>query len=260
MDKKTIILLQGGSQYEVLNTFLVDLANAFSKLGYDPEIVTILEPNWIKKIVFTLKTRHVAFFFSFNTGGIQLRINNKSLFDVIHIPLFTFLVDHPLYLLSGLNIEVQNLIVSCIDEDHVSFIKKYLNKPFQTLFIPHGALQKQVDIHWNSQRPIDILFPGTYVEPQRVQKKIIMTLGKYADLYDKIISASLYETFQPLDEILVNVFKEEHVNMYEISMTMFYQLILCIDKYVRNVRRKMIIEQLSHLDARVEVYGNGWSK
>jgi hypothetical protein len=142
----------------------------------------------------------------------------------------------------------------------ILLIQQTLNKPFQTLFIPHGALQKQVDIHWNSQRPIDILFPGTYVEPQRVQKKIIMTLGKYADLYDKIISASLYETFQPLDEILVNVFKEEHVNMYEISMTMFYQLILCIDKYVRNVRRKMIIEQLSHLDARVEVYGNGWSK
>jgi glycosyltransferase involved in cell wall biosynthesis len=260
MDKKTIILLQGRSQYDVMNSFTTDLADAFSELGYDPKIISITKPNWLTEIINVLKSKHVAFFFSFNTAGVQLRSNDKALFDVLHVPLFTFLVDHPVYLLSRLNVDIQNFIVSCVDEDHVSFIKKYLDKSFQCLFIPHGASQKQVDIHWNSKRPIDILFSGTYVEPQEIQKKLVTTLGKYAELYDKIINASLYETFQPLEKTLTNIFTEESIDINDIPMAMFYQILLDTDKYVRNVRRKMIIEQLSHLDARVEVYGNGWSK
>lgn len=257
-EAKTIILFQGKSQYGVLNAFVNEIADAFSELGYETVIIWLAKTNWQSELEGIMRTKKVAFFFSFNAVGIDIRMNNESLYDHLHIPLFVFLVDHPMYYLQRLNTEIKNLIVSCVDRDHVLFLRKYLNGQYTKVFIPHGVMVKQPNSHLQSERPIDVLFSGTFRDPENIRKIWTSCSAPISKLCEEIINESLYEVYQPLDQIVLKVFEHEGIDPGYLVQSSLYKLLQPIDQYIRNWRRKKAINQLSHTDCRIEVYGNGW--
>ncbi|WP_332236852.1 glycosyltransferase [Sporolactobacillus sp. KGMB 08714] len=257
-EEKTIVLFQGQSQYFVLNAFINEIAGVFSELGYDTAIIWLTKTNWQGELEEILKTKKVAFFFSFNAIGIDIQMNHESLYDHLHIPLFAFLVDHPMYHLQRLNTGVKNLIVSCVDQDHVLFLRKYLNGHYTKVFIPHGVMVKQPDPHLQSDRPIDVLFSGTFHDPENIRKTWTSCPTSVSKLCEEIIDQSLYEVYQPLDQIVLKVFESKGIDPGYIVQSSLYKLLMQIDQYIRYWRRKRALEQLSHTDFRIEVYGNGW--
>src|SRR5690606_6064057 len=138
--QETIVLLNGQGQYDVLRHFIIDLSKAFVQLGHDVEVIDLLDANWANNLEMILQKKNIAFFLSMNGIGIDLKVGgNKSLFDQMNIPLFAFLVDHPMYHLARLTTGVNNLIVSCVDKKHVDFLSKYMKGRYSKVFIPHGA-------------------------------------------------------------------------------------------------------------------------
>lgn len=68
----------------------------------------------------------------------------QSLYDYTNIPFFLYLVDSPTHMLEfpyfrDLISRIRNMVVSCIDQEHISILRHHSNQPFTKVFIPHGA-------------------------------------------------------------------------------------------------------------------------
>ncbi|MGG4406331.1 hypothetical protein ABEP13_11025 [Geobacillus stearothermophilus] len=171
---KTIVLYNGQSQYGVLRYFIQDLAASFQQLGFEVKIIDLLASSWIAELERVLKEKDVFFFFSMNAMGIDIKVGDQSLYDHLNIPLFAFLVDHPMYHINRLNQGVKNLIVSTVDQTHLSFLRTFLNGVYSKVFIPHGSSYHEVSVSSKTieERKIDILFVGTFTNPYRCNEEV----------------------------------------------------------------------------------------
>ncbi|WPZ18076.1 hypothetical protein UM396_16165 [Geobacillus subterraneus] len=170
---KTIVLYNGQSQYDVLRYFIQDLAASFQQLGFDVEIIDLLSSSWIAELERVLKEKKVFFFLSMNAMGIDIKVGSESLYDHLNIPLFSFLVDHPMYHINRLNQGVNNLIVSTVDQTHLAFLRTFLSGAYSKVFIPHGSSYNEFPVHSKpiQERKIDILFVGTFADPEHFRKQ-----------------------------------------------------------------------------------------
>jgi hypothetical protein len=257
---KTIVLYNGQSQYDVLRYFIKDLALSFKQLGFDVEIVDLLKSSWVEDLERIIKEKDVFFFLSMNAMGAELKVGETSLYDYLNIPLFAFLVDHPMYHINRLNQGVKNLIVSCVDKTHIRFLKTFLNGEYSKVFIPHGASHYHIPASLKSmeERNTDILFAGSFTNPDHFRKQWI-SQGKYiAQLFDTIMERYLYSYGKTLIDIAEDVFNENGIDTEYMNHYKFWQCLVNVDLYIRNKRRLDIISELSKIGGRIELYGNGW--
>jgi glycosyltransferase involved in cell wall biosynthesis len=257
---KTIVLYNGQSQYDVLRYFIKDLATSFKQLGFDVEIVDLLKSSWVKDLERIVKEKNVFFFLSMNAIGVELKVEETSLYDYLNIPLFAFLVDHPMYHINRLNQGVKNLIVSCVDKTHISFLKTFLNEEYSKVFIPHGTSYHHVPNSLKSikERNIDILFTGTFRNPDHFRNQWTSQEKYIAQLFDTIMERYLYSYGKTLIDIAEDVFIENGIDIEYMNHYKFWQTLINVDLYIRNKRRFDIISEISKIGGRIEIYGNGW--
>lgn len=264
LKKESVVLFNGQSQYDVLRYFIFDLSRSFEKLGLEVTIIDLLGPSWVDKLEQTIKEKNISFFLSMNGMGINLKIGNKSLFDHLNIPYFLFMVDHPMYHLNRLlNNNINNIIISCVDRNHIKFLNKYISGDYTKTFIPHGATtiesfsleQKKI-----KDRDIDLLFTGTYKDPDSLREHWV-TQPKYIfKLYDEIMERAIYEPNKSLFEVAEEVCENKGIDHVYLHRPLFWQLLLYVDEYIRHKIRKEFINFLSKQPLSIEVYGNGWEK
>jgi len=192
--------------------------------------------------------------------GIDIKIGETALYDYLNIPLFAFLVDHPMYHLNRLNRGVKNLIVSCVDRTHVDFLKRFLNGEYTKVFIPHGAPFRPHPDSGRSvgKRNIDILFAGTVFNPDSYREKWSAGGRSIARLYDEIMERYLSGHDRTLIMAAEDVFEERGIDTEYLNHYRFWENLVYVDLYVRNKRRLDVIRRLSKLGLRIEIFGNGW--
>lgn len=256
---KTIVLFNGQSQYNVLRFFIKDLALSFKKLGFDVEIIDLLKSTWATELEWVLKQKNVFFFLSMNAMGVDLKVGEKSLYDYVNIPLFAFLVDHPMYHINRLNLGVKNLIVSCVDKAHINFLNKFLGGEYSKIFIPHAAPnQVHNTVKPIKERNIDIFFAGSYTNPDHFRNQWTSQGKQIAQLFDSIMERYLNSYGKTLIDIAENVFFENEIDIGYMNHYKFWQTLINVDNYIRNKRRFETILEISKIGGRIELYGNGW--
>lgn len=257
----TIILYKGQSQYDVLRYFIDDLGEAFKQFGYTIEIVDLLDSNWNVKIGNLINSGSVLFALGMNAIGQELSMNDKLIYDITEIPFFSFYVDHPIHHLRRLNNKTNNLICSFIDRTHVEFVSTYLGNDCTKVFVPHGV---KADENAGStiipikERSIDILFPGSYTDPDEIREKWVETGPFLTKLFDDFADCMLSrQDVQHMDNIrhVLESRGLEHNPKFYNSLIPHINL---IDLFVRARIRKETVEMLS--DFPLHLYGNGWDK
>ncbi|AWO74740.1 glycosyltransferase family 1 protein [Geobacillus thermoleovorans] len=257
---KTIVLYNGQSQYGVLRYFIQDLAASFQRLGFEVKIIDLLASSWIAELERVLREKEVFFFLSMNAMGIDIKVGDKSLYNHLNIPLFAFLVDHPMYHINRLNQGVKNLIVSTVDQAHLSFLRTFLNGVYSKVFIPHGSSYHEVSVSSKTieERKIDILFVGTFTNPDHFRKQWTDCDKYIGKLFDAIMEKYLYTHNQTLIDIAESVFVDYGIDQEYMHHVNFWSHLVNVDLYIRNRRRMEAVLETAKLDARFEVYGNGW--
>lgn len=262
---QTIVMLKGQSQYDVLRYFVDDLASAFDKLNYDVQIIDLVEENWTEKLVNVLQTKKISFFLGMNGVGIEISSDGRPLYDLVGAPFFAFLVDHPMYHLPRLKDTTSNeVIISCMDVEHISYIDNMtpeFSRKFMRVFVPHGAAINHGDLDdIEVDRPIDILFAGSFTEPDEIRNSWKQSFPYMGRIVDDIIELSLHDQEKPFHNVVEQVLNEKGISFADSQLMVFWKLMTDVDLYIRNKIRMDIISQLNSLPARVEVYGNGWGK
>lgn len=257
----TIILYKGQSQYDVLRYFIDDLCEAFSQFGYNVKVIDLLDDRWNEELLSTINSDNVLFALGMNAMGLDLAVNDKSVYDITGIPFFAFYVDHPVHQLGRLKNKTNNLICSFIDRTHAEFVSTYLRNDCTKVFIPHGV---KADGDAGStiipikDRSIDVLFPGSYMDPDELREKWVETgpfLTKlFDDFADCMLSRQDVEHMDNIRHVLERRGLEYNSKFYD-SLIPHINL---IDLYVRARIRKETVEMLS--DFPLHLYGNGWDK
>ncbi|WP_338825222.1 hypothetical protein MHOCP_07580 [Moorella humiferrea] len=257
-----IVIYKGQSQYDVLRVFVDQLGEAFKSLGKDVYIVDLLASNAGQQLQEAF-SQPCEFVFAFNAMGIDLKISSKSLYDSLDIPFIAALVDDPVYHLQRLKYPVENLLIGCVDRSHINFVNSYYGNQRTCFFFPHGGCKAKDVIDGRSVqqdgiRGIDILFGGSYQDPDSIRNIWVNLNTTIARLLDEIVDYILGKDYINLAIAAENVFASRGIYLNnELSNKLIY-LLPFVDKYVRAYRRRQCLQVLADSGLRVHVYGANW--
>lgn len=136
MKTKRILMAQTTTQYDALNLFTRELAKGFRNRGYEVEIWQ--SEDDIRRPLERYATEY-SFILSFNAGFGRISVLEELISDR-NVPVWHFLVDHPMHHHERLLGTGRNSIVSCIDRTHVEYVKKYYKNNQNVLFLPHFGI------------------------------------------------------------------------------------------------------------------------
>jgi glycosyltransferase involved in cell wall biosynthesis len=253
-----IVMYKGQSAYNVLRYFVDELAAAFKELGKEAVVVDLLEkdPLSLLKAAFN---EPCEFVFSFNAMGIDLSLDNRPLYDAINVPIFSFLVDHPVYHLSRLNNAVNNHIIACVDRHHLIFINNYYQGQKTCAFLPHaGSGPSDGLIPSFSERDVAIFFPGSFMNATEMRVKWKDWFGCFSDLMDDIVAVSLNQENTYLEESVNIVFNSRGIRLEKKVFDIFWRLMPLVNNYIRAYRRQECLKILTEAGLEVFVGGKSW--
>lgn len=199
--------------------------------------------------------------------------DGTPLVDAMGAPFYNYILDHPLYHHPGLVFPLKDYHVLGIDKKHCAYMKTFYPHLKETSFLPVGATRWRRRIPF-SQRKIPLLFSGTYEREDEILDQFRALCGTFSEgrengvlwqLGQKLISLMLAGDAQggclPMEEALSMLvspqeLEEEKYGIREFPVLMNY--LYLADKYVRNVRRREVLEYVADCVPSLVVAGEGW--
>ena len=235
----TVMLFNGFSQYDLLRGFIADIVVSFESLGYRTIVVDLASDTWQDPFVSAISHNRVALYFSLNGMGNDITLGGTRFDEFNPAPLFNFYVDHPAIHIDRIDCHSGNLIVSCVDGAHVDFLESFVTtgKDFTTCFIPHGGSLSDGEVSRKpiADRNIDILFAGSYSDPDTIRQK--WSSSSLGSLLDTVAECSLYDSERPLVQILAENFQENGIDPQILANREVWPMISSLDAFVRSKRR-----------------------
>lgn len=255
MKKSKILLLKAWSQYDSLNIFTDDLIEAFQELGFEtitPELPT--KDNWShqwyhEQIEPLLPCECII---SFNGRIIECADMAKP------TPFIALLVDHPYYQKHRLKVTDPNIIFTTIDRQHIKFIKEGFPH-CKTSFLPHGGSQKEGYKNTFDERPINVLFTGSYKDINSVIEPLQALPSQQKMFIEKCCQTALNNSL-PYWELFEHVLKSYRIKPESNTIMQLFDCIAIIDPYVRAHRRLNFLQYLDDAGISVDIYGPHWDQ
>lgn len=254
MKKIRILIVVGISQYGVLEGFSRDLREGFLQAGCIVDWMDISPLKEITREFFVrFKNREYDFVIVFNNMAIflsELFVRNSSTI------FWSFLVDPPLYQLERLQSFSGNAIVSCIDENHVAYVRKELKHLPYVTFMPHGGSRPKEIIPYENRKR-QVVFFGSCPDIVALEEK----LSREAEPMRSVLERILHRTYGEEKDFADIV--EEELDFAGKGFTEYQRklgLLRCmyIHQLARGMKRLHLLELLGASGVEVEVYGNGW--
>jgi|GEM_PF-337451 hypothetical protein len=262
--KGKILIIEGVSQYNVLNKACHLMKKGLIENGYEVEILDGSEYTDVSsfaEVVMTEMRDNGLFLMSFNAIFHDFVFQNKvSLFGTLGFPTLGFLVDAPFYQKPRVEgAQEDNIYIGCVDHDHVSYINRYYQRIKHVGFLPHFSFEAENLIPYE-ERTINLYYPGSYVDPGDYTNNLNDLPKVFADIAMEIFHKLLNDSKLTLDVALENYLKS--VN-FECSPEEFVEIIdqiHFVDHMIRDWRRDLIVRSILDGGIEVTVCGKGWSK
>jgi glycosyltransferase involved in cell wall biosynthesis len=259
-----VVLYKGQSNYGALRIHIDQLANAFRILGHEVHVIDLLSENAMQQLSRVFQSR-CDLVFSFNGMGIDLSVNEQSLYDVADVPFIAALVDHPHYHIERLRTKMSKLIVTCLDRSHLSFLSSYFEPDHfnQTAFLlPGGNMApKMVETKiekFLEKRTIPVLFTGSFRGvPVRQWAEFPKAV---ASILDDIAEYTLAHDYMPLEEALTYVLQQRNITPGKQVERKLGEVMHLVNFYVHSIRRYACLEILAQAGIPVQIYGQGWDE
>lgn len=262
---KKIVLLKGQSQYNSLCISTEQLAEAFIELGNEAVVVDLWRHSGEIDLRRALE-EPCSFVFSFNGMGCNLRLEEKSasIYDVYNIPYVFALGDHPIYHVERLKYN-KNQVAICGDNSHLRYMKE--NSNFSNIGMltslnsaPISLTNgKKNDLEDFINRPINILFAGTYTNPVVMMNAVLSENPKsVSNLLSDVIEVALVNDYLSIDMAATEVLSSRKIVFNKLIADKFDKGLWMADVVVRGYRRHLCVETLLNAGLQVDVCGNGW--
>lgn len=253
--------------YASYRFFAARLAEAVERQGmetawcYLPEGSGKDEGSWDRVLQEVLGKPYLAVV-DFNSFLPKLSADGRNLIDLFEAPFYHVVLDHPLYHHAALSANTDLQLVVCVDERHADYVRANYPRIKQvwTQTIP-GTAGALADTPFR-ERKNEILFCGTYEEPQQywnLMDGLPTELKKECRL---LAEQMLKQPDRTMEELLAVIWnKRGYVgNMYGPHFAARMQADFLADAYVRNLRRKQVVEALVKAKLPLALFGQGWGQ
>lgn len=187
----------------------------------------------------------------FNNVGFQmfLESSGKSLWDLWNIPCYNIIVDHPMYYFDTLDHAPENGIVACADRNHQDYIKRFYPTVKKTIFLPTAGecLKPFADLKPFAERPIDVLFIGTYKFDSAVS---------YQEFDMQLTKELITHPDRTFEDTVESCLRTASLHLSEGNLKESIQEHRFIDKNTGALLRLEILRALVHSGITVTVYGD----
>ena len=170
-----------------------------------------------------------------------------------------YILDHPFYHDRVLSCTLENFHVIAIDKKHAEFARREYPHLSSVTFLPLAAEGSATEASASSmtegtwrQRPVPVLFTGTYSNPDLWRYKIRQAEPAVRDLFGQIVEYTFEHPELTQEEILARVTGDDH------NLPKRLQANYIADCYVHALLREELIRQVLLQDVPVTVYGNDW--
>lgn len=248
-----ILIIKGSAQYNAVRSFCDELQRAFCSLGH---LVTMLDLTSFTGTENTELFKDYNMIFSFDLIGIEL-FNSMSV-----KPFFWgFLIDPPNYLNERIKKADGNIMVSCIDNRHVSYIDKYYKNIPWTCFMPHGGITGEIPVSIPyGDRRYEIVFFGSLSDINEINSVLDSLKKDFDPLISEVIDHAIQYPAADLNMIVTEVINNSGTEFDDDMFREFMYLIRGVDALRRFHKRCSIIKKLIESGISVDIWGNGWNQ
>jgi len=247
-----IILFKGGAEYNAFNRFAEHLGEGFAKLGHDVDLLDLQtdKKNALPNIAPIIEG-DPDLIVSFNATGADLKIEGQSIYNLTDCYFLELLLDHPAFHTGRIQRSPKRAIAGVVDRTHLDYLEEtWAGHPL--FFAPHGGIQ-HADCH-NEDRPIDVLFLGTGLDPQK-ERAAWKNFPKH---FQRLLEES-YESFLEKPQPWATLLKESAHRMHiHLPTNLMASLIIQLEIVMRADYRVRILKQFDQAGIKVTIMGNHW--
>lgn len=254
------------SGVESFNYFTDRIMEELAKRGHDCFILDLKQmsvpgPHSFQEFTRFLSVRADAAI-AFDGLGIKEDIFIE-LWDSMNTVAVNILMDHPLRFHPTMQKHPENYIQFCCDRNHVEYVRKYFGGkvPFVE-FMPHaGTYMGEPDLAGYQERPYDVLFSGTFYEPENYLKQIdkeFETSELLREFYHNLSGYMIENHSVTTEQAVLDLAAEMKLGLKPEQLKMVLACSEPIDWMARMYYRKKVIQMIADAGIDIWLLGRGW--
>ncbi len=259
-----IVLFYAG--VESFNYFTDCLFKELCRRGHECFILDLLnqEPGSEHSIealsAFLSDTVHMTISYD----GLGIREENlNQIWNALGTVCINILMDHPLRFHRTMENHPKNYVQLCCDENHVLYTKEYFAEEVEYVtFMPHaGTHERPLELNGYENRPIDILFSGTYYAPQHYMEEIEKNYADSPVLVSYLKNLAEYmitHTDMTTEQAASDVLEQMQIAGDLSKKRVMLALTESVDWMVRMIYRERVIHTLASAGFQLHLLGRGW--
>lgn len=269
--KKRYIFFKG--LIDTLDLYTDEYVNICSKEGAECLVIDagIIDRELIRLKAFLIKD--VTAVISMNNIGMHLEFENGlNIWDQYQIPFYNILMDHPFHYKAALDRAPEQMILLCMDRNHVEYVKRFFPNIKRVAFFPHAGIELQKkDAAYAGEscyvpieeRKIDVLYAGGL--SRYAAEGLIPDLGSIREFdafelvknaLEKLINTPEFTTEHVIEQCLKEInFKINDKKLGETIAELRFLDALAVSFY-----REQAVRILAENGVTVTVFGVGWDR
>ena len=206
--------------------------------------------------------------FAFNFWGITddmyLCTGREPFFwDDSGIPFVNMIVDHPYYYHLMFRHLPQKYTQICIDQNHISYMKRFFPSVDSDHFIELGGtpLVPREEMIPFENRKYNLVFTGNYISESFLKKHMSKMEPSALDFYNSMIDDLIADPDYTIEELVEKRVREEFGDaVNDHFLIELFNKTVAIDLDVRHIFRAKVITSLADAGFKISVFGAGYDQ
>lgn len=203
---------------------------------------------------------------SMNNIGLHLEFQQEqNIWDQFQIPFYNILMDHPFHYKKALDSAPEQMVLLCMDRNHVEYVKRFFPNIRQVRFCPHAGIQlddsrPHMPI---AERKIDVLYAGGLA--RYAAEGLVPDLGKIKEFdafelvhnaLERLIQEPGLTTEYVIEQCLQDInFKYNDKELGQIIAELRF-----LDSFAVSFYREQAVRTLAECGVTVTIFGAGWGR
>lgn len=262
---------------ETLSYFSRQILVHFKERGYDTFVIDMMHTEEVEKRLKKFCKPGETAMITFNYIGLSgetafLETNGTTIWESMQVKCLNLLVDHPLYYHKNLCKPHKDMVLFCLDRQHVEFVKEFYPET-EVQFLPtagnillpeNGEWKEAVAYRENlvpyGKREMDVVFIGNYAPLPDLASQFPTQTKEYIDYYYRIIDDMISRPKMSLHKALIKNLKDEMGELSVEDLKTGMEALVFLDLYVRTYFRAKTIKVLAEGGIKIHLFGKDWDK
>lgn len=258
---------------DTLDLYTDEFAKIVAKQGADR---LIIDARKIESEIIRLKEYLISgetAVISLNNIGLHLEFEDgKNIWDQYQIPFYNIMMDHPFHYKAALDHAPEQMVLLCMDRNHVKYVKRFFPNVKRAIFFPHAGIElwKGDTVYPENgryvpmeDRKIDVLYAGGL--SRYAAEGLIPDLGSIREfdafaLVKNALEILIQNPYLTTEDAIEQCLGEINVKVNDQKLGEIITELRFLDALAVSFYREQAVRILAESGVTVTVFGSGWDR